>query len=117
MPGVPTNARRTRARVGHAGGPAPMNRRAVWTLWQNLLASLPAISLTGCSSTNSDVAYRDEDGYGYSNYSFRTQPRMRRVGDTDVYYIRDTSDWDVYQFESTWYLNDQGRWYRAGSWR
>lgn len=94
-----------------------MNRRAAWTLGVTLLASLPAISLTGCSSTRSDVAYRDDEGYGYSNYHFSTQPRMRRVGDTDVYYIRDASDYDVYSFQGTWYLNDQGRWYRASSWR
>lgn len=94
-----------------------MNRRAIWTLGMTLLASLPAISMTGCSSTRSDVAYRDDEGYGYSNYHFSSQPRMRRVGDTDVYYIRDASDYDVYQYEGTWYLNDQGRWYRAGSWR
>ncbi|HYJ34040.1 MAG TPA: hypothetical protein VE326_12590 [Candidatus Binatia bacterium] len=94
-----------------------MNRRALWTLGVTLLASLPAISLSGCSSTSSDVAYRDDYESGYSNYHFSSQPRMRRVGDTDVYYIRDASDYDVYQFEGTWYLNDQGRWYRAGSWR
>jgi hypothetical protein len=94
-----------------------MNRPAIWTLGVTLLASLPAISLSGCSSTRSDVAYRDDYEAGYSNYHFSSQPRMRRVGDTDVYYIRDASDYDVYQFEGSWYLNDQGRWYRAGSWR
>lgn len=94
-----------------------MNRRAIWTLGVALLASLPVFSLSGCSSTRSDdVAYSDEYG-GYTNYHFSSQPRMRRVADTDVYYIRDASDYDVYQFEGTWYLNDQGRWYRAGSWR
>lgn len=90
-----------------------MNRRAIWTLGMALLASAPVISLSGCASTASDAESRDD----YGNYHFSTQPRMVRVSDTDVYYIRDASDYDVYEFEGTWYLNDGGNWYRAGSWR
>ena len=90
-----------------------MNRRAAWTLGVALLASLPAISLSGCSSTRTaDIEYRDN-----GDYRFSRQPRMARVGDTDVYYIRDASDYDVYEFAGTWYLNDGGNWFRAGSWR
>jgi len=92
-----------------------MNRRAALMFGAALLASLPAISLTGCSSSRYDDDVEYVDGTG--SYRFSSQPRMRRIGDTDVYYIRDASDYDVYQFEGTWYLNDRGNWYRASSWR
>jgi len=90
-----------------------MNRRTVWNLAAALLALLPALSLSGCSSRPSEA----EIGYDYGDYRFTSEPRMRLVTDTGVYYIRDASDYDVYQFEGTWYLNDRGTWYRAGSWR
>lgn len=90
-----------------------MNRRAVWNLGLALLASLPALSLSGCSSRSSEAEIR----YDYGDYRFTSEPRMRLVTDNGVYYIRDASDYDVYQFEGTWYLNDRGSWYRAGSWR
>lgn len=89
-----------------------MNRRAIWTLGMTLLASLPAMSLSGCAARNTEADIRYDDGY-----RFTSEPRMRRIADTDVYYIRDASDYDLYQFEGTWYLNDNGSWYRAGTWR
>jgi hypothetical protein len=67
--------------------------------------------MAGCA------ANRAEADYDYGDSRFTVEPRMRIIPDTDVYYIRDASEYDVYQFEGTWYLNDNSEWFRASSWR
>ena len=87
-----------------------MKRTAFW-VWGTMLGSLLLASMTGCS------AQRAEADFSYSGHRFYSQPAMVRVADTDVYYGRDATDYDVYQFEGTWYLNENNTWYRADSWR
>lgn len=45
------------------------------------------------------------------------QPRMAIIPNTDVYYLRGESDADLYRYRNSWYLVDDGNWYRADSWR
>jgi hypothetical protein len=47
---------------------------------------------------------------------FRDEPTVTPVGRSGVYYVRD-ADQDVYRYGNTWYLNYNGDWYRAGSYR
>jgi hypothetical protein len=72
--------------------------------------------------------YRDEDrpasrmvvGYGgryRGSVIFDREPRMPIIPGTDVYYMRDESDYDLYRYGNAWYLVDNGDWYRATSWR
>jgi len=42
---------------------------------------------------------------------------MAIIPNTRVFYLRDESDVDLYRYGSTWYMVDNGTWYRAGSWR
>ncbi|HEV8128145.1 MAG TPA: hypothetical protein VGQ14_00665 [Candidatus Eisenbacteria bacterium] len=88
-----------------------MKRYFPWVM-AVVLAIPSMVTMSGCASSRADYAYDYEtDG------RFTVEPRMRIIPDTDVYYIRDASDYDLYQFEGTWYLNDSGDWYRASSWR
>lgn len=87
-----------------------MKRYLPWAL-AVVLAFPSMITMAGCAASRADADYDYGDG------RFTVEPRMRIIPDTDVYYIRDASNYDVYQFEGTWYLNDRGDWYRASSWR
>lgn len=87
-----------------------MKRYLPWAL-AVVLAFPSMIAMSGCASS------RAQADYEYSDGRFTTEPRMRIIPDTDVYYIRDASDYDLYQYEGTWYLNDAGDWYQASSWR
>ncbi len=42
---------------------------------------------------------------------------MAIIPETNVSYLRDESDYDLYQYGGSWYLMDGGNWYRARSWR
>lgn len=79
----------------------------------------------------SGYRYRDRDRYGRSgvgfslrigdryrgpNLGFYDEPTMLRVPGTYVYYTQD-SDNDVYRYGNYWYMNYNGDWYRAGSFR
>src|SRR5258706_16203198 len=46
-----------------------------------------------------------------------SQPRMAIIPGTDVSYLIDDSDVDLYQYGNDWFLVDSGVWYRASSWR
>jgi hypothetical protein len=74
-----------------------------------VLTTLLAATLTACAAHHVETEYR---GTG-----FTVKPRMSPIPDTDVYYIRDATDYDLYEFEGTWYLNDNSIWYSANSWR
>jgi hypothetical protein len=55
--------------------------------------------------------------YRGSAVNFTTMPRMAIIPDTRVYYVRDESDLDLYQYGNRWYLVENGAWYQASSWR
>ena len=62
------------------------------------------------------VSLRIGDRYDGTRLRFTTRPRMRIVPGSRVYYIRD-SDQDVYHYGRFYYGYDQGRWYRASTYR
>ncbi len=49
--------------------------------------------------------------------SYTSKPPMAIIPDTRVYYLRDAADFDLYEYGDSWYLVDDGTWYRASSWR
>lgn len=48
---------------------------------------------------------------------FDYEPRMSIIPGTSVYFNREESDADLYRYGNSWYLVDDGIWYRATSWR
>jgi len=65
-----------------------------------------------------DVGFslRIGDRYRGSNLVFDTRPRMYVIPGTRVYYARDF-DYDVYRYGGYYWAFDEGRWYRASSYR
>ena len=47
---------------------------------------------------------------------FTREPRMIVVPGTRVYYVQDV-DYDMYRYGGYWYINDDGYWYRARTYR
>ena len=82
-----------------------------------LLAALLAPLLAGirpASAADAGVTIRIGDRYQGTRLNFLTQPTMTVVPRTRVYY---SSDGDVYRYGRNYYGYDQGRWYRASSYR
>jgi len=52
-----------------------------------------------------------------NGYTFQEKPKMNYIPNTDVYYERKASGYDRYRFANTWYLVDDGTWYRSYSWQ
>jgi len=67
-----------------------------------------------------NASYRIGERYN-GNASFglgpNSQPRMAIIPGTDVSYLIDDSDVDLYQYGNDWFLVDSGVWYRASSWQ
>lgn len=76
-------------------------------------AALPASSM---AATSVGVSINIGDPYRGAALHFRSEPDVVLVPDTRVYYVRDY-DYDVYRYGSYWYFIDDGRWYRARSYR
>ena len=62
------------------------------------------------------LSIRIGDHYRGDRLRFRSRPRFVVVPGTRVYYIED-SDMDVYRYGGWYYAFDDGRWYRATSYR
>ena len=62
------------------------------------------------------ISLRIGERYRGPNLGFYDMPNMVRVPGTYVYYTTD-SDNDVYRYGNYWYMNYNGDWYRAGSYR
>jgi len=62
------------------------------------------------------VSLRIGDRYRGPSLGFYDEPTMIRVPGSYVYYTTD-SDNDVYRYGNYWYMNYNGDWYRAGSYR
>jgi hypothetical protein len=56
------------------------------------------------------------DGSMASPRTFSRKPKMDNIG-RGVSYARNTNDFDLYRFRSTWYLVEDGIWYKSDSWR
>lgn len=52
-----------------------------------------------------------------SDFVLDTAPRMSIIPGTEVYFQRDEADYDLYRYGNSWYLADNGVWYRASSWQ
>jgi len=62
------------------------------------------------------ISLRIGDRYTGPSLGFYDEPTMIRVPGTYVYYTQD-ADNDVYRYGNYWYMNYNGDWYRAGSFR
>jgi hypothetical protein len=71
------------------------------------------------TSTSYGTGYRRtiRVGQRYTGTTLETRPSMTPYPGTRVFYLRDQSDYDLYQYGGSWYLEDNGVWYRASSWR
>lgn len=76
-------------------------------------AALPASSM---AATSVGVSINIGDPYRGAALHFRSEPDVVLVPDTRVYYVRNY-DYDVYRYGSYWYFIDDGRWYRARTYR
>lgn len=47
--------------------------------------------------------------------AFTTEPRAVLIPETRVYYVSDM-DADIYRLGDTWYIAENGAWYRASTW-
>lgn len=52
-----------------------------------------------------------------SDFVLDMAPSMSIIPGSSVYFSRDEADYDLYRYGNSWYLADNGEWYRAGSWR
>jgi hypothetical protein len=75
-----------------------------------------AIPASSTAATSVGVSINIGDPYRGGALHFRSEPDVVLVPDTRVYYVRDY-DYDVYRYGSYWYFIDDGRWYRARSYR
>ena len=66
----------------------------------------------------SDYEYGNdaEAPHHYADRTFHHKPKMSRIPDTDVYFSREASDYDLYRYHDHYYLVDDGFWYKASSW-
>jgi hypothetical protein len=70
----------------------------------------------GDGNRYSSATLRIGDRYNGPRLGFYEQPSMIRVPGTRVFYTHD-SDLDVYRYGNYWYMNYNGDWYRAASYR
>jgi hypothetical protein len=67
---------------------------------------------------NRDSRYRNlPEGYWASGRTFSRKPSMGTIPSSNVTYARRAGDFDLYRLHGTWYLVDNGVWYRSTSWR
>lgn len=52
-----------------------------------------------------------------TDFVLDSYPSMSIIPGTNVYFMRDRADYDLYRYGNSWYLVDSGFWYRAPSWR
>ena len=90
-----------------------MKRHSAWILGAALMGSLLLAPTAKAAKHHSDD---DDARYWSSGRTFTVEPQMSVIPDSRVYYIRDRSDYDMYRYGSTWYVADQGNWYRSDSW-
>jgi hypothetical protein len=67
--------------------------------------------------TRGGVTVRVGERYRGTDLDLTSPPHMSIIPDTDVYFMRNEADYDLYRYGDTWYLVDNGLWYRAASWR
>src|SRR5512138_1136132 len=85
-----------------------------------LAALLTPLLVTGyptpAKAADVGISLRIGDRYRGNNLYFDSRPQMVVVPGTRVYYVED-SDYDVYRYGGWYYAFDDGRWFRANSYR
>jgi hypothetical protein len=75
-----------------------------------------AVPAPANAATSIGVAINVGDPYRGAALRFRSEPEVVLVPSTRVYYV-DDYDYDLYRYGSSWYFVEDGRWYRARSYR
>lgn len=78
--------------------------------------SLATFHATSMAATSVGVSINIGDPYRGAALHFRSEPQVVMVPESRVYYVRDYG-YDVYRYGSYWYFIDDGRWYRARTYR
>jgi len=81
-----------------------------------LAVGLSTLTASSKAGTSVGVSINIGDPYRGAALHFRSEPDVVLVPETRVYYVRNY-DYDVYRYGSYWYFIDDGRWYRARSYR
>ena len=82
------------------------------------LASLAFVSAPSSSQAASvGISVRIGDPYRGAALRFRSEPDYVVVPGTQVYYVDDYYDRDLYRYGTWYYMVDDGYWYRARSYR
>ncbi len=79
-------------------------------------ASLALATFHAPSMAATSVSISIGDPYRGAALRFHSEPQVVMVPETRVYYVRDYG-YDVYRYGSYWYFIDDGRWYRARTYR
>ncbi|HEV8480689.1 MAG TPA: hypothetical protein VGR66_07820 [Candidatus Eisenbacteria bacterium] len=77
-----------------------------------LFAAAPATPADAAVSANINLSFGNTP-----RYYFARQPRTILIPDTRVYYVSGMDDYDMFQCDGMWYIDDGGYWYRAPSYR
>ena len=82
------------------------------------LASLALVTAPSASQAASvGISVRIGDPYRGASLHFRSEPDYVVIPGTQVYYVDDYYDSDLYRYGGWYYLVDDGYWYRARSYR
>ena len=82
------------------------------------LASLALVTAPSASQAASvGFSVRIGDPYRGASLHFRSEPDYVVIPGTQVYYVDDYYDSDLYRYGGWYYLVDDGYWYRARSYR
>lgn len=81
-------------------------------------AALLGFSTPAKAETSVGVDIHIGDPYRGASIRFESAPRMVLVPESKVYYCRENDfDSDIYRYGRYWYFVEEGRWYRANSYR
>ena len=94
--------------------------------WRDVPASLQRIPMsyrrnwtyTGAPDYRDHVTDVRVVRYGErTDFVLDSAPNMSIIPGSNVYFMRDQADYDLYRYGNSYYLVDDGYWYRAPSWR
>jgi len=77
-----------------------------------LFAAAPAAPADAAVRANINLSFGNAP-----NFYFARQPRTILIPDTRVYYVSGMDDYDMFQCDGMWYIDDGGYWYSAPSYR
>src|SRR5262245_7848279 len=94
-----------------------MRRLPIWILCLSLAFAVMVPARQAAAQAGVTFHLRIGDRYRGPDLGFYSEPTVVVIpGRAGVYYVQD-SDYDVYRYNDTWYLNYNGDWYRADSYR